>query len=417
MRLSVVFSLCLILAYAAPSSFAAAAEPAEKPAGKPAAPTVQKPRPFTWPVIKSWYDEGEDARAVRASKLLGRPIAIVCYVEGKSRGSVKRLKSTAVTKYFVCLVVTEKSVKRNGKKKASATSKFLKQVLAASGHGPYPTKPIMIVATWDGEFLGAIADIRDRGRADRAKKAKELIQAAKKAKTDAEAEIKKITDYKDDKGRPYVDRMKRIANERSKIGRARVAAQKELRKLRLVWPHAINSAARQVAQKHGKLLKESRARAGWKGLMTARRLWHAGDNDGAMKHYRIARSAARVNTRMELAVELGKDIAAIEYRGAEQVDLVEDEYRRGDLDKAEAEARKMRNTYKGFEAAKHAKALFDRIRAARAERTVVANEAKKEPVDNPPRKPRVKPDKNDEKNGGDDDDDKGDDDDDYEDDF
>ncbi len=373
MRLPVAFLLCLVLALAAPlSSFAAAAKPEDKPTDKPVVPTVQKPRPFSWPVIKTWYDEGEDVRALRTAKLLGRAVAVAWCVEGRSRSSVRRAKTTEVPKYLIGLTVTGKASRKDGKVTVAMTSKFLRKVYGASGLGAPPRPPCLFLATWDGKFLGLIGDLRDKQRAERQK---QIAAAAeyKTKKTAADNEIKRLRDIK---GKEVPNnRNELISNQRKAIKTAYVAAQKTIRQLRGAWIRSVNATVRDVAKKHGRPLKKSDARTGWKSLMAARRLWHAGDHYGALKHYRNVALPVAASPSAELAIELAKDLPAINHRGAQQLEPVEDQYRRGDLDEAAAEVRRIHSAYKGFETAKNARALFDKIRAAQAERTVAAKEA------------------------------------------
>ena len=169
MRLTTVLSICVIAALAAPPSFAADAKPpdkpadkpparpAGKPANKPAVPTVQKPLSFTWPIIKQWYEPGEDAKAIQAAKLLGRPIAIAWYVEGKPKGCVRRWKRSEVAKYFVCLSAVEKvtGTTKEGKLKYTIAHSVVKPIHKASGIGKVKA-PCLFIATWDGKYLGVI---------------------------------------------------------------------------------------------------------------------------------------------------------------------------------------------------------------------------------------------------------------------
>ena len=427
MKLPVIVSLCLIVALAAPSSFAANAKPQDKPAAKPAAkpavPTVQQPRPFTWPIIKSWYDEGEDARALQAARLLGRPIAIAWYVKGRPRGPVKRLKRSLATKYFVCLAVTDKPVKRDGKTEVTMTNRFLKKVYEASGLGAYPKAPCLFMATWEGEYLGLFKGLGDAGRRREVAKIR-LTHRQDRKKASDEIQNTPKEKRKDAKG---VEKEESVSHWRMRIAgllRDRLKAidrntLQQIKQRDMAWTNALNAAAKDAAKKYGGLVKDSHAHSGWKGLMAARKLWHDGKYDAAMKHYRTAISVAKVNPSMELAVELNKDVAAINHRGAEQLAVVEGQFMGGELDEAEAGVRKVHSTYKGFETATNAQELFDKIRVAQGERAVVAKETKKDPVADPPTRPAAndKPAANDEKKDDGDDNKKGEEDGGYEEDF
>ena len=426
MRLSMILSLCLIVSLAAPASFAAelaAPKPADKPAAKPAkpaapaVPTVEKPEPFAWPLTKSWYDEGEDARAVQAAKLLGRPIAMAWYVDGKRRGPVKKLKGAAVLQFFVGLTVADKQVKQGDEVVTVRTSKFLKKVLEKKAD---LQPPCLAIVTWEGEFIGKFDDVRDEKRKERFERAKKAYADCKAAKAPHEAEINKLR-----KGEaPYdkqtsTQRSDQVKVRRKAIKDAERARDATIRALRGEWVRSVNAAIKPLAKQRGRPMKKSVARTGWKSLMGARKLWHAGDYDGAMRLYRNVAPPAETNPDVELAKELKKDLAAINYRGSQALVAPDELYGQGELDKAETEVRKVFGTDKGFDTATEAKALFDKIRAAQAEKTVAAK-TNKDPVPDPPKKPKPddkKDDKDDDKKDDGDDDKNGGWDDDFEEDF
>ena len=327
MKLPFVLSLYLVAALAAPSSFAADAKPADKPAGKPAGPTVPKPQSLKWPKIKSWYEPGEDAGAIRAAKLLGRPIAIAWYVEGRPKGNVARWKGSDVARYLVGLSAVEKVIEitAEDKHKYTMTHPLVKQIYKGSGLDKFKA-PCLFIGTWKGEYLGVI-------------------------------------------------------------------------KREIASKNAVNEAARKIVKKYGKFLTTSQARSAWNGLMAARKLWHKGKYDAAMRYYRTVKLLADVNPRMEIAAELNKDAAAINHRGTEQLKAAEEQFTEGKLDKAGDSVRKIHNTYKGFETAKNAKTLFGKIRTARKESGIATKEIAKDPVADPPTRPAAsdKPAANDEK--------------------
>lgn len=153
MRLPAVLSLCLIVALAAPPSLAEDA--------KPAPLAVAKPEAIKWPKLKPWYEPAEEAEALRTAKLLGRPIAIAWYVDGKHMDDVARWKRSDVARYFVGFSVTEKLFKKDGKNKYTITHPLVKRIHGASGIGKVKA-PCLFLATWNGEYLGSIPrDIKD----------------------------------------------------------------------------------------------------------------------------------------------------------------------------------------------------------------------------------------------------------------
>lgn len=423
-KLPVILSLCLIVAAAAPSSFAAdakpavkpAAAPASKPADKPVVPTVQKPEPLNWPVIKSWYDKGQDARAIRAAKLLGRPIAIAWSMEGRERSLARKLKASSIPRYFVCLTVTSRPARKSDKKDADTTNPFLKKVYESSGLAEYPKPPCLFVATWDGKFLGIINKLPDSQRSEWKKRKVEILRKYRAETTAAATEISRVKKLLGKDVPP--NRKELIAAERQKIKTAQQTSQAEMRTLQEEMARA-NADVTNVLATYGKLLKESQARDAWKGLIAARKLWHKGKYDEAMKYYRAAMSVAKVNSSMEIAVELNKDVAAIDHRGAKQLRVFEEHFEKGELDKAGAGVRKIHSAYEGFETAEKAKALFESIRTAQGGRPVATEDIEKEPVDKPAARPAANDDKknDDEKKDDDGNNKKGEDDEDYEDDF
>ena len=180
-RLPIILSLCLAVALAAPPSFAADAKPADKPAG----PTVPEPEAIKWPRIKTWYKPGQEAEAIRAAKLLGRPIAIAWYVEKRSKSSLARWKKSDVAKYFVGFSVTEKAtgVTQEGKLQYAMTHPLVKRIHEASGVGEVKA-PCLFMATWKGDYLGVIprrikdAKVINTTARDAVKKYGKLVQVS-----------------------------------------------------------------------------------------------------------------------------------------------------------------------------------------------------------------------------------------------
>jgi hypothetical protein len=121
--------------------------------------------------------------------------------------------------------------------------------------------------------------------------------------------------------------------------------------------------------------------------MAGRRLWRGGEYDAAMKHYRKVMILANINPRMGIVIELNKDGLAIDHRGAPLLKAALDQYGRGELDEAEESVRQIHKMYRGFETARQARELFDKISATRQAKIAAAKAAKKDTTNEPPASP------------------------------
>jgi hypothetical protein len=274
-----------------------AAPPAAKP---PATPATRIPR------IKGWYEMNEKAQALEAARIFGRPIALAWHLEGRSKGNLRKWKTSSLAKYCVGLTVASKLNKNT----YGLDDELLRRVFTASGLDLQATRPpCVFVCTTGGQFLAIV-------RAD----------------TDKDG---------------------------------------------------IAAVLREVAKKYGRIPTVRQAVGAWKKLDAARKHWSAGKYAAALDYYREVAALEKLNPAMPIIGELHKDMGAIALRGARELEAAKELLTTGKLKEAEARVRQIHRTYKGFDTAKEAKALFAQVRVAQNERAIAAKETGEADLDEP----------------------------------
>jgi len=151
------------------------AEAAPKQPQNPAAPPAAKPpaTPVTKiPRIKAWYEMDEKAQALEAARIFGRPIALAWHLEGRSKGNLRKWKTSSLAKYCVGLTVMSKLNNNT----YGLDDELLRRVFMASGLDLQATRPpCVFVCTTSGQFLGIV-----RADANKDGIAAVLREAAKK---------------------------------------------------------------------------------------------------------------------------------------------------------------------------------------------------------------------------------------------
>ena len=154
----------------------------------------------------------------------------------------------------------------------------------------------------------------------------------------------------------------------------------------------IAAVLREVAKKYGRIPTVRQAVGGWKRLDAARKHWSVGKYAAALDCYREVAALEKLNPAMPIIGELHKDTGAIALRGARELEAAKELLTTGKLKEAEARVRQIHRTYKGFDTAKEAKALFAQVRVAQNERAIAAKETGEADVDNPMGEPVKKDD-------------------------
>ncbi len=119
-------------------------------------------------------------------------------------------------------------------------------------------------------------------------------------------------------------------------------------------------------KKFGPIPSPATAKAVWKRLLIARKLWEQEKYDKALPLFRQVAALKKKNPNLPILTELKKDEKAINERGSEALEGARALVDGGKLEEAKAAVKKIHAAYKGFEVAGKAVELAGEIKKAEA---------------------------------------------------